>query len=264
MKRSRDERQESRGKGSASRGRQPAGSVLYAREERGTGIAAGNRLIGVRRDAPLSLGRGAGGEGVPYASLRRWRVFTEAEEPMQRKKRPSERPSPLTPLPRERGTGIGTVLATAALLAGCGPSALPTDDGFALAKARAAVAFAAAEVAASRADDASPSPEPERPAEPVAEERPVHRRRLLYFTAAWCPACRRNEPTFAALAAAGWRIGSGEEGHIQTIDLDARPDLAARYGVRSVPTWVLTDAGRELRRRVGVLAPFAVGRLFEE
>jgi thioredoxin-like negative regulator of GroEL len=85
---------------------------------------------------------------------------------------------------------------------------------------------------------------------------------LLYFTATWCAACRANEKTFAALRSRGWKIGPGEENHIQIIDLDLRPDLKSRYRVNAIPAWVLIDDGRELRRRCGPLDPFAVGRLF--
>src|SRR5690606_20236107 len=51
---------------------------------------------------------------------------------------------------------------------------------------------------------------------------PPRQRRLLYFTASWCAACRSNEPTFAALSQSGWQIGPGEENHIQTVNLEAR------------------------------------------
>ena len=96
------------------------------------------------------------------------------------------------------------------------------------------------------------------PREPLA----AGRVRLLYFTAAWCPACRANDRTLAALDAAGWQIGPQETGHIQTIDVDAQPALVRRYGVTTIPAWILLEEGQQVRRRIGVLDPFAVGRMF--
>ena len=179
----------------------------------------------------------------------------------------------------------------AASLAGCGGSA-DGDEPFLLAKARAAVAFAEAEVLSDQ-----PSPQTtcgecdgtgtvpsgdglarmpcecgsacQCEASPQAKEllaqTPLksRRKRLLYFTAGWCATCRQNEPTFAALASAGWRIGAGEDGHVQIVDVESRRDLASRYGIDAVPAWVLIDGKREVRRACGVLDPFAVGRIFE-
>lgn len=181
--------------------------------------------------------------------------------------------------------------ACLSLLAGCGPSVPPPDGPFLLATARAAVAFAEAEFERRRPNEPAttcdecggtgtvrsgdglarvPCPcggscrcEPASGA--AAADRPAPRRkRLLYFTAVWCTNCRANGSTFAALTSRGWTIGPGEENHVQTVDLDARPDLRARYGVDAVPAWVLIDGDRELRRRYGPLDPFAVGRLFRD
>lgn len=71
---------------------------------------------------------------------------------------------------------------------------------------------------------------------------------LVDFWAAWCPPCRRLAPALDALA--------GEyEGRLTVlkVDVDENPDLAARYGIRSIPTLLLFRDGRVADRRLGAL-----------
>lgn len=201
-------------------------------------------------------------------------------------------PSPLIRLPRERGIRFIALLVfmmPIAAIAGCDAAASESDESFLLAKARAAVAFAEAETERHKPDVAPstcdacrgtgrvrsgdglvdvPCPcgsncQCVRPT--ASESRPRERsRRLLYFTAKWCANCRANEPTFIALMNAGWKIGEGGDNHIQVIDFDAATDLRTRFAVDAVPMWIMIDDTREVRRRYGVLDPFAVGRLFDE
>lgn len=195
---------------------------------------------------------------------------------------------------RRTANRLALLAMASASVVGCGPHLPVPDEPFLLAKARAAVAFAEAELARARPAEPRttcaecegtgtiPSGDglarvscdcaagcrckpPSAPTSTTAAVPPAPRRkRLLYFTAAWCPACRRNEPTFAALRARGWTIGPGAENHVQTIDLDENPHLRTCYKVAAVPTWVLIEDARELRRRQGVLDPFTVGRLFDD
>ena len=69
---------------------------------------------------------------------------------------------------------------------------------------------------------------------------------VLDFTAAWCGPCRTLGAVLDALAPelAG-RV------RFAAIDVDREPDVAQRYGVRSMPTLVLVRDGREVGRVVG-------------
>ena len=66
---------------------------------------------------------------------------------------------------------------------------------------------------------------------------------MKYFSATWCGPCKVFKPVMTEIAG---------EGHtVQFIDVDQSQDLAARYGVRSVPTVVIEENGVEVDRFVG-------------
>jgi thioredoxin 1 len=69
---------------------------------------------------------------------------------------------------------------------------------------------------------------------------------LVDFTAAWCPPCRALTPILARFASRERQVVVG------SVDADAHPHLAARYGVRGLPTVVVFAGGKEIARRVGL------------
>jgi thioredoxin 1 len=78
-------------------------------------------------------------------------------------------------------------------------------------------------------------------AEVLESERPV----LVDFWAAWCPPCRVMNPLLADMAA------ERDDLRIVKLDTDANQDVAARYGVLAMPTFLLFRDGREVLRLVG-------------
>ena len=66
---------------------------------------------------------------------------------------------------------------------------------------------------------------------------------MKYFSATWCGPCKVFKPVMNEIAGEGY--------HVEFIDIDNLSDLASKYNVRSVPTVVIEDGGREVDRIVG-------------
>ncbi|MEN9477347.1 MAG: hypothetical protein RLZZ300_1488 [Pseudomonadota bacterium] len=86
---------------------------------------------------------------------------------------------------------------------------------------------------------------------------------LVDFWAPWCPPCRAIAPSLE-------EISNELEGKLQVIkvDIDQNPELAQRFGVRSIPTLKVFVDGKVAREIVGAMpkqalqaqiAPFVKG-----
>lgn len=78
---------------------------------------------------------------------------------------------------------------------------------------------------------------------------------VVDFWAAWCGPCQMMAPAFeqAARRAAGRAL-------FVKVDTEASPQLAARYAIRSIPTLLKLQAGRELQRSSGAQPAAAIER----
>ncbi len=71
---------------------------------------------------------------------------------------------------------------------------------------------------------------------------------LAYFWASWCAQCRAVGPVVEAVA----RDYAGRA-DVVSVDVEAEAALAERYGVRSLPAFLVFDGGEGVDRVVGAV-----------
>ncbi|MDY3863532.1 MAG: thioredoxin [Eubacteriales bacterium] len=69
---------------------------------------------------------------------------------------------------------------------------------------------------------------------------------LVDFFATWCGPCRMLAPVLEQLAAE-----HADTLTVGKVNVDDAPDLAARFGVVSIPTLILFRAGKAVKKTVG-------------
>jgi thioredoxin 1 len=72
---------------------------------------------------------------------------------------------------------------------------------------------------------------------------------LLDIYADWCPPCRRIAPLIEQLA-----VELEGRAFVAKLDSEAYPNLIARLGINSLPTFLVFNEGSEVHRMVGLQA----------
>lgn len=76
---------------------------------------------------------------------------------------------------------------------------------------------------------------------------------LIDFWAEWCGPCKMLTPVIEELAAE-----YGGTVKIAKVNVDQQPNLAARYGIRSIPTIIIFRGGEIVEQLVGMQAKEAL------
>lgn len=68
---------------------------------------------------------------------------------------------------------------------------------------------------------------------------------VLYFTADWCNPCKKVRPVVDEIDR------EYSDAKFITIDADTELELVEKFGIKSVPTFILIDDGKEVSRTTG-------------
>lgn len=71
---------------------------------------------------------------------------------------------------------------------------------------------------------------------------------MVDFWAAWCPPCRAIAPVLEELA-----LASKGDVTLAKVNVDEQPALAARYGIRSIPTILFVKDGKVVDQAIGAV-----------
>ena len=70
-------------------------------------------------------------------------------------------------------------------------------------------------------------------------------KQLLKFSASWCQPCKS--------LAGNFKYVDLKDVELKEVDIEENSELANQYGIRSVPTMVLLEDDKEVKRHTGVL-----------
>ena len=82
---------------------------------------------------------------------------------------------------------------------------------------------------------------------------------LVDFWATWCGPCKMVAPEVAKVARA-----TAGQAVVLKVDIDRNPDLAARFGISSVPTFAVFKDGRPVKVQPGAVRSDALLRMVQQ
>lgn len=73
---------------------------------------------------------------------------------------------------------------------------------------------------------------------------------VIKFSTKWCAPCKAMQPIWKQLVSEY----TGTDIQFSECDIDDEPDLADKLNVRSIPTFLVLENEKELRRKVGSIS----------
>jgi len=82
---------------------------------------------------------------------------------------------------------------------------------------------------------------------------------LVDFWADWCGPCKMIAPVLEEIA-----VELAGRVKVAKVDVDSNPTLAARYGIRSIPTLLYFEAGELRDKTIGAISKKAILSMLEK
>ena len=82
---------------------------------------------------------------------------------------------------------------------------------------------------------------------------------LVDFGASWCDPCRAQAPIVKAL-----KKNFSSVAQIKVIDIEKNRDIAYQLGIQSIPTIIIYQNGREVKRFIGLQSGETLGRALKQ
>lgn len=70
--------------------------------------------------------------------------------------------------------------------------------------------------------------------------------KILKFSASWCGPCKMLSKTIEG-------IKDEVPYPVEEIDIDNNTEMAQKYGIRGVPTMIIVEGDKEVKRKVGAM-----------
>ncbi len=84
---------------------------------------------------------------------------------------------------------------------------------------------------------------------------------IVKFGAEWCGPCRAMKPAIEAVVKK-YNVEDSDV-HVQEVDVDENPEMATKYGIRSIPATVFLVENTLVEKKIGVLPAKQIEEIVE-